>query len=200
MNPLGMIGMNWDTSSLGGKSGMTVRTMTLAGLQGISSAAGLLSQIGATKAAGRSERMRADMEAAAYDMQAQDEMLNSAQSFVAGEGEVGGLRQQLAQTLGARQALAGASGVDVGSGVVADTRRALADRANTSETVTRANAEIVSRRHQINALAAQMRASQSRMAGANAENQANEQASAQRTTGILSGLLSVGKLLMPGAP
>ncbi len=181
MNPLAFLGydFNADGSLAGGPS---AKSWTLAGLQGLSSYAGTLAQIGATKANGQSSKL------SAY-MAAQDESLNASQEYVSGVGQVTGLRQSLAQAIGSRAALAGAAGVDAGQGMVADNARALTANNDTAAGVTRLNADILARRHQINALADRLRGNQ-------AEDQANQAASAQRGAGILSALASIGGALL----
>lgn len=181
MNPLSLLGYDWsEAGDLTG--GPSARSWTLAGLQGASSAAGILAQIGSTRAAGRSASQ------SAY-MQAGDEFLNAQQAEVSGYGQVAGLRQQLMQTLGSRQAAAGAAGVDVGAGLVRDNAGAITTSNDTAAGVARSNAEIVSRRHRLNALASVLRGNQ-------AGEEASRQASAQLGTGILNGLMSIGSMLL----
>lgn len=180
MNPLSLLGYNWDQD--GNMTGPSAQSWTLAGLSGASSFAGTLAQIGSIKASGRNARQ------SAY-MSAQDELMNVTQANVAGAGQVAGLRKSLTNTLGSRMAIAGASGVDVGQGMVQDNASAITADNDVAAGVARRNAEIAARRHQVNALA-QM------LAGKQAEDQANSQAKATREAGILSAVLGGASMLL----
>lgn len=190
MNPLGMMGQSSDPFSLlGSKSGLAYTkpgSWTLAGLQAASTYAGTLAQIGAIKA-------NAQRTAQQTELQMRDEALNATQAEVSGFGQVAGLRKSLSQILGQRAALAGASGVDVGQGMVADNARAITADNDTAAGVFRSNAEIMSRRHQINQLALALGNLQTQDA-------ASREVQATRDTGLLSALLGVGSTLLAPLP
>jgi hypothetical protein len=184
MNPLATMGQVDSTDDDWLLGARRAKNMGLAGLSAASSFAGILSQMGATRAAGRAAKQ------SAY-MAAQDEALNRNQAYVAGVGQVAGLRKQLAGVVGSRLAAAGGSGVDVGQGMVQDNAKAIVADNDTAAGIYRTNAEILARRHQINALALELRGNQ-------AEDDANSAARAQMGSGILSAILSLGGgLLMP---
>ncbi|MGJ0393039.1 MAG: hypothetical protein ACR650_09815 [Methylocystis sp.] len=192
MNPFEMIGQNWSMDSFlsgvgkdGKPIGLSAKTLGLAGLQAASSYGGLLAQAGQTRAQGMAQAMD-------YSLQAQDEGVAAGQAFVEGAGQVAGLRQNLAQALGSRQAIAAASGVDVGQGVVADNRAAIGQSENTAENVTRLNSELIQRRHLLNQQLDQMRA-------LGALQSADTTASAQKSGGLLSMALGLGKLFLAPA-
>jgi hypothetical protein len=180
VNPLSLLGYSWDDK--GNLAGPSASSWTLAGLQGASTFAGTLAQIGAIKANGQNAQQ------AAY-MTARDEQLNASQAFVDGSGQVAGLRTALTQALGSRAAIAGASGVDGGQGLVADNARAITANNDTAAGVARANADIIARRHQINSLAAMLQGNQ-------AAQQANDQAAAMRSSGILQAILGGAQTLL----
>jgi hypothetical protein len=161
-------------------SGASISRYGLAGLQGLTTAAGLMSQMAATRAEGQAAKR------SAY-MTAQDELLNSTQAYVSAQGEVTGLRRNLADVLGSRAVAA--RGVDGGQGVVQDNARDIYGRGLASEGIIRANAEIVAGRHRLNALNAYMK-------GDAAEREANSLARAQLGSGLLSGLVSIGKMFL----
>jgi hypothetical protein len=163
-------------------AGASVKTMGLAGLQGVSSAASIMASMGAMKREGQEAKR------SAY-LAAQDELMNATQAFVSGEGEKTGLRSKLADALGQRLAASGGSGIDGGQGVIQDNATAISERARRAEVVTRSNADILAARHRMNAIAAKMK-------GDAAEREANAGARAQLGSGILSGLMSIGKLFL----
>lgn len=161
----------------------SVRTYGLAGLQGLSSVAGVMAQMSESRRAGRNALENAFMTA-------NDEMLNASQAYVSAAGETAGLKRKLADALGARFAAAGGSGVDAGAGVAQANARDMTGRAMASEKITRSNAEIAARRHQINAIQALLK-------GSNID--ASEAASRRNMLrgGILSGLMSIGRMFAP---
>lgn len=184
MNPLSLLGYNWgdDGSLTGGPSGTS---WTLAGLQGASTFAGTLAQIGALKSGARRTAQQTEL-------QMRDEAINATQAQVSGYGQVAGLRQSLTQTLGQRAALAGASGVDGGQGMVADNAKAITSDNDVAAGVASRNADIMSRRHQINQLA---------MALGNLQTQdaTNREVAATRQAGLISAILSGGSALLKAA-
>lgn len=180
MNPLSLLGYDWNAE---GEqiAGPSPKSWTLAGLQGASSTAGMLAQIGATRAAGASAQQ------SAY-MAARDEFMNADQAIVSGVGQVAGLRGQLSQALGARAAAAGASGVDGGQGIVQDNAAAITRSNDVGAGVARSNAEIMARRHRINGLADTIKGNE---AGA----EASRAARAQLVSGIFGALTSAAMVL-----
>ncbi len=175
--------MFFDPSSITGMlSSIKPGTMGLAGLQGLSSVAGIMSQMNQTRAAGQ------QTQASDYLKAATDE-LNANQSYVAGVGQVTGLRQQLMNSLGSRAAAAGGSGIDGGQGVVQDNARAISQNNLEATGTATNNAAIASTRQRIDALTSMFQGNQ-------AEMNAQGMAKAQLGTGILGGLLSIGKLFL----
>jgi hypothetical protein len=162
--------------------GASVKTYGLAGLQGLTSVAGLMSRMAESRRSGQSALDNARAVA-------NDEMLNATQAYVSGVGQSAGLKQKLADTLGARFAGASGSGVDAGSGVVQANARDITGRVMSADKITRGNAEIASRRHQMNAIQALFKGAA-----------ANEEEAASRRNmlrgGILQGLLSAGRLFL----
>lgn len=127
----------------------------LSALQGGATAISILGTLGAaqSKASGLREK-------------AADENLNAQAATASGVGQVAGLRQQLMNTLGERQAMAGAGGVDVGQGVVADTRNAVTGQNDAAASLASTSADIKSRRSTINSISDQIQANDAINAGA----------------------------------
>lgn len=126
--------------------------------------------LGALQAGSSAVSMMGDMasgkqQTTMYNLAAGDAAIQGTGALVQGAGQVAGLRTNLMQTLGQRQATAGAAGVDVGQGTVANTRTALTGRADTASGVDLAGADIMNRKYQINALNDKLNA---QYAGANA--------------------------------
>lgn len=145
-NSLGGASASAAAGSMGGPlgsgllSGLTSST-TLAGMQAASSVAGMMGAM----ASGDEQQQE-------YNSASKDAALEGTGALVAGAGQVAGLRTNLMQTLGQRQAQAGASGVDVGQGTVADTRNVLGGRADVSSGLDLTGAQIMNRKYQINSL------------------------------------------------
>lgn len=162
--------------------GASVKTYGLAGLQGLTSAAGLMSQMAATRRQGQQSKTDAYLSA-------QDELLNATQAYVSAQGQISGLKTQLSDTIGARLANAGGSGIDGGQGVIQDNAAQITGREMAAEKIIRGNADIAAGRARINAWTDIMR-------GEQADANARAQARAQLGGGILSGLLTAGKLAL----
>lgn len=166
------------------RAGASVKTLGLAGLQGATTYAGVLAGMRASRAQGQEARR------SAY-LTAQDEQLNARQAQVSAEVEAGGLRQKLADALGQRAAAAGGSGVagGVAGGVLDQNADNIVSRAMATERISRSNADIAASRHRINALSAIMK-------GDAAAREGEDAARAQLGSGLLSGLLSIGRLFL----
>lgn len=126
--------------------------------------------LGAAQAGSSAIAMMGDMAAGKqqttqYNLAAGDAALEGSGALVSGAGQVAGLRTNLMQTLGQRQAAAGAAGVDIGQGTVANTRTALTSRADTASGLDLTGADIMNRKYQINSLNDKLDA---QYAGANA--------------------------------
>lgn len=127
---------------------------TISSLQGGASALGMLGAIGGGYA-----------KAANYKEQASDAILQGQQAGVTGQQTQTGLKQQLLSTLAGRTAAYGASGVDAGSGVAADTRTALTGEAVQAGNLAGDQTAIAQSRQQINALNYRRMAQQATSAG-----------------------------------
>ncbi len=188
MNPLLMMMMGGGGGDISAGGGLLSGAMPsgsafgLAGLSGLSSAASTLASIGQIRRNGANQQT-------SYYQQAMDEYLNSNQSYVSGVGQVAGLRQKLSTAIGQRAAVAGASGVDGGQGIVQDNAAKMENAAVDAGQVDTLNADIESRRHIINALAAIR-------AGNQAGQNASDAASASALSGGIGGALSIAKLLL----
>ena len=161
---------------------MTGKSATLAGLQGATSYASALASIGQMK-------RNATQTELADQLDAGEAGVNASAAEVQGFGQVAGLRDRLAQTLSQRAALASASGVDAGQGVVADQRRAITDEADTAATVARNNAEQLAMRYR-------MQQSQDVWRAMQTQQNTSQDVSATRTANWMQALMSAGKLLM----
>lgn len=113
-----MSGIAWGSaasSAAGGSGPMDIfgGSTGLSALQGLSTGVGLLSSMAAT-----------DTSVDAYKMQADEARTSAIKVLDAGQQQQAGLKAQLLDVLGQHAAAYGASGVDVGQGVVADTAKA----------------------------------------------------------------------------
>lgn len=186
MNPLSMMGMNTsDFSSIGDwlkGVGVTPKSASLAGMQGLTSYGAALASIGQMKRS-------ATQSEAADQMATGDAGVNASAAIAQGYGQVAGLRERLAQTLSQRAALASASGIDVGQGAVADQRRAITDEADTAGTVTAANAQL---------LASRFRQQQQQLLWKAMQTKQNTDAdvAATRSTGLITSLASLAQMFM----
>ncbi len=129
-------------------------SLTLGALQGATTALSAMSQIGQGEATAKSLRMKA-----------MDDMLGVGQAQVAGQAQIAGLRDKLANAFAGSVQAGGAGGVDVGQGIVQDTNRLVADRANAGEALVRGNTEMAATRARMNAIASMMKASEAEQAG-----------------------------------
>jgi hypothetical protein len=147
-------GMISGTADASGGDGSSPRSAIVAALQGGSSVLSMMGAIGAgnARAQGLSE-------------EAADARLQGNQDVVSGQSQVVGLRKQLANTIGERNAAYGAGGVDVGQGVAASTRTAIGNSSDLASQGALLSADIMSRRMQTFALADQQEASQAKAAG-----------------------------------
>jgi hypothetical protein len=183
MNPLAMLGLPDFSQGLLSGMGVSPKTLTLAGLQGLTSAGSVMAQMGQTRRAGYQQSW-SDM------LSAQNDLANAQAAEVAGKGEVAGLRIQLANSISARDAAAAASGVDAGGQGTASWQRQQMTQGNDVATqVASLNADIASRRYQANAINDAVRAQLDK-------SNADATASAQGGAGLLSALMSAGKLLL----
>lgn len=122
---------------------------TLSALQGGATAISMLGTLGAAQAKADSLRL-----------QASQDMVNAQGATEAGFGKVTGLRGALLNTIGQRQAVAGAGGVDVGQGVAADTRTAITTANDYASKSALTSADIRNRSYQISSLNNQLAAKQ----------------------------------------
>lgn len=134
-------------------SGLTT-SKGLAGLQAAATGASMLSSI----AAGNSQ-------AAGLRLSASEDMVNAAGATAGGYAKSAGLRAQFLDTIGQRAAIAGASGVDGGQGIVNDTRVALTSRADTASQNILTSADMQNRANQISSLTKQLQANQAEEQG-----------------------------------
>jgi hypothetical protein len=190
MNPLSLMGLG-DPSDPNSQSigdwlkgfGVTPKSATLAGLQGMTSYGAGLAQIGQIRRnAGQSEL--------ADQLAAGDAGVNATAATVQGFGQTAGLRERLAQTLSQRAALASASGIDAGQGTVADQRRAITDEADTATNVTSLNAQMLASRFR-------QQQQQDLFKAMQTQQNANADVSATRNADWLSILSNAGKILLP---
>lgn len=139
---------------LGESGGLMSSASSKSSLAAGSSALAALAAIGE----GAAKAQSAKMSAMSWRAQADQE-------FVQGQSEVGGLKRQLLDQMGSRTAAYGASGVDVGQGVAADTRGALSQEASAAQRMSMLSASIRSRRDMVNAIMADQQAKDARRAG-----------------------------------
>ena len=135
-------------------SGFGKGSAGLSALQGGATALSMLGTLGAANAKASSLRL-----------QASQDMVNAQGATAAGYAQVSGMREQLTNLIGQRQAMAGAGGVDVGQGVAANTRQALSTASDTASNVALSAADIRNRSFQIGALNNQLAAKQAESGG-----------------------------------
>jgi hypothetical protein len=159
------------------------KAATIGGLQAASSYASTLANIGQI-------RRNATEQATSALEQATDAGINANQAFVEGQGKVATLREQLAQSLSARQSLAAASGVDVGQGTIATQRSQITDSADTAATINQVNAAQLAARYRSQQFQDIFRAQ-------NTLQNADQTVAADRKASILNMLASAGRILLP---
>lgn len=146
-------GMMDDVSGFGKRMGLTGSRLS----GGLGMAASTISAISALRAG--------QAKARAARIQAIDEWNQAEIVKVDTEGQQLGLKQQLLGQLSQRDSAYAASGVDVGSGVAADTRRSMTENEVASGNVAQLAGSIKSRRHIINSFAAIQKSREEQAAG-----------------------------------
>ena len=176
MSGLGDGGDGGDAAPPGSRllEGLSPKSATLAGLQGATSVLSAMSQMGAGRA--RASSLRASTV---------DDALAINQAEVSGQNQIAGLKQRLASAMGGAVQQAGAGGVDVGQGFVQDSVAAMRRNEVAGETLTRGNIALAQSRARMNMLSKMMQA-----------NDAEASANSGALGTLLSGGLSIAKLLL----
>ena len=127
---------------------------TLSSLGAAGTALSMLGTLGAANA--KSDSLK---------LQASQDLINAQGATENGMAKVTGLRGALMNTIGQRNAITGAGGVDVGQGVAADTRTAITTANDYAAKSALTTADIQNRNFQIGALNNQLAAHQAQNAG-----------------------------------